>query len=70
MMIDRLDQKDSYRIKSNIYLFGGDINKTIDILEILVNEHKAPSMMVNHPMYDSLRDEERFQNLLSKMNLN
>ncbi len=70
MMIDRLDQKDSYGIKSNIYLFGGDISKTIDILEILVNEHKAPSMMVNHPMYDSLRDEERFQNLLSKMNLN
>jgi len=54
----------------NLYLMAGNKDRALDCLEQAYKMHD-PNMpgISTSPLYDSLRDEPRFQNLLRKMNL-
>jgi tetratricopeptide (TPR) repeat protein len=54
----------------NLYLMAGNKERALDCLEQAYEKHD-PGMpyISSRPLYDSLRDEPRFQDLLRKMNL-
>jgi serine/threonine-protein kinase len=51
-----------------LYLGLGEINKSLDWLETACEQHEFPMVGVKvHPIYDPIRSEKRFQNILRRM---
>jgi hypothetical protein len=56
---------------ADLYFMLGENEKGYEILESLYEDHNFWVIYINlKPLYDRVRSEERFQNLLEKIGLN
>jgi tetratricopeptide (TPR) repeat protein len=54
---------------AGLYIMAGNKEQALECLEKAYEVHAANLPYIGRPIYDSLRDDQRFQELLRKMNL-